>query len=239
MVKQTQTRPQKDQSKGIARDHKRISKSRKSNSKLSYCQRLAKDLEQADLGCKNACMHKRSAFEPHPGKLRRTKPSYYDTSSREGPEEDVGEPLPLPGFLRLPPELRQQILYDVFEDDELSHLFVSEMQVEIIRKLAGVCTVFKKDMNHVVSSWHKRKEYLRQQRARQVGSFDAYIADMMASIRASSRVLSTIERHRRRRETSNTKMDSTNGKAARKLRLEKAGRLLKRIEWKGKADVFR
>lgn len=87
------------------------------------------------------------------------------------------------GLLALPRELRQNILYNILSDDEISTTPPNEEATH----LSAVCTIFRNDAEWVLPQWQKRKEELAAQRGLERGAFDSYIADLLAPIKAASK----------------------------------------------------
>lgn len=95
--------------------------------------------------------------------------------------------LPPPPFLRLPTELRQNILFHVLEDDEVSIPRPNSMT----RDLAQVCSVFAADLPAVVNMWDARAALTSKLFGYEKSTMSALIKDMMGPIKSASAALKT------------------------------------------------
>ena len=95
------------------------------------------------------------------------------------------KPIPPSRFLALPAEIRQHILYSIYNDE--IHFLEHNSAAQY---LAEVCKTFRDDMQCVRAQWRLRKAELeRRQQLFPAGAFDSYIADLMSPVLSASKAL--------------------------------------------------
>ncbi|KAK4506101.1 hypothetical protein PRZ48_004066 [Zasmidium cellare] len=85
----------------------------------------------------------------------------------------VGSYAPLPPLLRLPPELRQKILDEVLDDDEVRY-----RPNYLTQSLAVVCKTFSTDVKEVSKLWDKREAEQAKSFGMDHASMRSYIAEL-------------------------------------------------------------
>lgn len=89
-------------------------------------------------------------------------------------------------FLSLPLELRQDILYNVLEDDEMG----IPRPNSTTRDLTLVCKDFARDIKEVSGLWDRRVTFLRKLHGHEHNAMSALIKDMMSPLEIAAAALS-------------------------------------------------
>lgn len=132
---------------------------KKKRHKLKYCMRLARNLEHFDSRCMTAKVHK----------IKLTSIPFTEHPEVWG----VGNFPPLPPLLRLPPELRQKVLDEVLDDDEVRY-----RPNYLTQSLAVVCKTFSTDVKEVSKLWDKREAEQAKSFGMDHASMRSYIAEL-------------------------------------------------------------
>lgn len=141
---------------------RRWSKKKRHWNRLSFCQKLARTLENNDR-------------------------NHTETSAARKQERTRHNNARSP-LTSLPAELRQEILYFAIEDEDLLHKTKMKRRA---RALARVCKTLRDDMHLVQKRWKTRHDQLLRDRDVQRGHFNSYIEDLMAPIQTHARCMRT------------------------------------------------
>lgn len=150
----------------MAQPDTQTARKRKRKSTHSFCQDLALSLAKAD---------------------RRPPSAYYTNRIKHNNSKSP--------FLRLPTEVRQQILLHTLHDREMVH------QTKInrhTRTLLRVCKTIRDDMPFVIRAWRELNKILLAERQKERDAFESLIADLLAPVAATSAVVSQFKRPRQR-----------------------------------------
>ncbi|USW49446.1 hypothetical protein Slin15195_G027650 [Septoria linicola] len=131
-------------------------------------------------------------------------PGVYDSTRRQ----------PLPFMLRLPAELRQQILDIVLDDDDV--LFPRPNSRT--QALALTCKTFAMDVREVMKLWEVREGVLRSQLGTDREGLSSYMQDLLAPLKSASMAYGCQYRVRAKNNARRTK------KTDRRLQKLKMGR---------------
>lgn len=168
------------------------SKAKRKNSNLSYCQRLIQSLDRADddnttsstheVGKTDSTLHVHLASNDDTiCETRKTSKGEAANLPISGPDREQTRV----AFLALPAEVRQKILFNTLNDDEISWLELAPQA----QSFKQVCRTFKADMEWVAREWQVRKAELTKCRQTEQGIFDFYITDLMAPLKSHAKVL--------------------------------------------------